>query len=134
MADRESVEESAMEVAEAVEVGEVETQGERKKRKKVKKENYKRYILNVLKQIHPKVTISRTAMEILNSIVQDTFEELAQEAQKLCKMTNKPTLASREMQTAIRLVLPGELAKHAVSEGTKALTKFGDPNTAEHGP
>jgi histone H2B len=24
----------------------------------------------------------------------------------------------------VRLVLPGELAKHAVSEGTKAVTKF----------
>ena len=24
----------------------------------------------------------------------------------------------------VRLILPGELAKHAVSEGTKAVTKF----------
>lgn len=29
-----------------------------------------------------------------------------------------------EIQTAVRLILPGELAKHAVSEGTKAVTKF----------
>lgn len=28
------------------------------------------------------------------------------------------------MQTAVRLLLPGELAKHAVSEGTKAVTKY----------
>jgi histone H2A len=28
------------------------------------------------------------------------------------------------VQTAVRLVLPGELAKHAVSEGTKAVTKY----------
>ena len=34
------------------------------------------------------------------------------------------TLSSREIQTAVRLMLPGELAKHAVSEGTKAVTKF----------
>uniref|UniRef100_A0A7I4KFZ4 Histone H2B n=1 Tax=Brugia malayi TaxID=6279 RepID=A0A7I4KFZ4_BRUMA len=27
-------------------------------------------------------------------------------------------------QTAVRLILPGELAKHAVSEGTKAVTKY----------
>lgn len=32
--------------------------------------------------------------------------------------------SSREIQTAVRLMLPGELAKHAVSEGTKAVTKF----------
>ena len=34
------------------------------------------------------------------------------------------TISSREIQTAIRLLLPGELAKHAVSEGTKAVTKY----------
>jgi hypothetical protein len=28
------------------------------------------------------------------------------------------------MQTAVRLLLPGELAKHAASEGTKAVTKY----------
>ena len=32
--------------------------------------------------------------------------------------------AAPTMQTAVRLILPGELAKHAVSEGTKAVTKF----------
>ena len=34
------------------------------------------------------------------------------------------TLDSRDVQTAMRLVVPGELAKHAVSEGTKAVTKL----------
>ena len=33
-------------------------------------------------------------------------------------------LSCRDVQTAVRMVLPGELAKHAVSEGTKAVTKF----------
>lgn len=40
------------------------------------------------------------------------------------KVNRKHTLTSREIQTSIRLVFPGELAKHAVSEGTKAVTKF----------
>uniref|UniRef100_A0A673TFK3 Histone H2A/H2B/H3 domain-containing protein n=1 Tax=Suricata suricatta TaxID=37032 RepID=A0A673TFK3_SURSU len=31
-------------------------------------------------------------------------------------------------QTAVRLLLPGELAKHAVSEGTKAVTKHTGSN------
>lgn len=35
-------------------------------------------------------------------------------------------LSSRDVQTAVRMVLPGELAKHAASEGTKAVTKFND--------
>jgi len=33
-------------------------------------------------------------------------------------------MSSREIQTAVRLLLPGELSKHAISEGTKAVTKF----------
>ena len=35
----------------------------------------------------------------------------------------RPSLCCR-LQTAVRLILPGELAKHAVSEGTKAVTKY----------
>ncbi|WOH03947.1 hypothetical protein DCAR_0623352 [Daucus carota subsp. sativus] len=33
-------------------------------------------------------------------------------------------ITSREIQTAVRLMLAGELAKHAVSDGTKAVTRF----------
>jgi len=34
------------------------------------------------------------------------------------------TVTSREVQTAVRLTMPGELAKFAVSEGTRAVTRF----------
>ena len=86
----------------------------------------------------------------MNSLCTDTFEKIMTEAGRLCKINGKKTLSSREVrglgaagcallglvacrgqleqawevQTAIRLVLPGELAKHAVSEGTKAVTKY----------
>ncbi|KAM7481277.1 hypothetical protein LguiB_005860 [Lonicera macranthoides] len=46
------------------------------------------------------------------------------ESSRLASYNKKPTITSREIQTAVRLVLPGELAKHTVSEGTKAVTKF----------
>ena len=38
------------------------------------------------------------------------------------------TQPNQPNQTAVRLALPGELAKHAVSEGTKAVTKFSSNN------
>ena len=63
-------------------------------------------------------------MQVMNSFVNDLFERIAGEAGKLSRYNKKATLSSREVQTAVRLVLPGELAKHAVSEGTKAVTKF----------
>jgi histone H2B len=102
------------------------TGGVEKKKKRVKKstETYKIYIFKVLKQVHPDIGISSKAMGIMNSFINDIFEKLAQEASKLARYNKKPTITSREIQTAVRLVLPGELAKHAVSEGTKAVTKF----------
>ncbi|VAI27413.1 unnamed protein product [Triticum turgidum subsp. durum] len=87
-------------------------------------ETYKIYIFKVLKQVHPDIGISSKAMSIMNSFINDIFEKLAAEAAKLARYNKKPTITSREIQTSVRLVLPGELAKHAVSEGTKAVTKF----------
>ncbi|KAK2976449.1 hypothetical protein RJ640_015572 [Escallonia rubra] len=55
-------------------------------------------------------------MGIMNSFINDIFEKLAQESSRLARYNKKPTITSREIQTAVRLVLPGELAKHAVSE------------------
>ncbi|KAA8550300.1 hypothetical protein F0562_001984 [Nyssa sinensis] len=95
----------------------------KKKRSKKSVETYKIYIFKVLKQVHPDIGISSKAMGIMNSFINDIFEKLAQEASKLARYNKKPTITSREIQTAVRLVLPGELAKHAVSEGTKAVTK-----------
>ena len=44
---------------------------------------------------------------------------------ELASYSKKSTISSREIQTAVRLILPGELAKHAISEGTKSVTKVG---------
>ena len=85
---------------------------------------YSSYIYKVLKQVHPDTGMSKKGMSIMNSFINDVFAQIAGEAGKLCTYNNKATLSSREVQTAVRLVLPGELAKHAVSEGTKAVTKF----------
>ena len=96
----------------------------------------------VLKQVHPDTGISNKAMAILNSFVNDIFERIATEASstsstaqfhewhlilftELASYSKKSTISSREIQTAVRLILPGELAKHAISEGTKSVTKVG---------
>ena len=87
-------------------------------------ESYSSYIYKVLKQVHPDTGISKKGMSIMNSFINDIFGRLAGEAGKLAIYSKKATLSSREIQTSVRLMLPGELAKHAVSEGTKAVTKF----------
>jgi histone H2B len=93
-------------------------------KKKKRTESYSSYIYKVLKQVHPDTGISKKGMSIMNSFINDIFSRIAEEAGKLSTYNKKATLSSREIQTAVRLMLPGELAKHAVSEGTKAVTKF----------
>ncbi|XP_032870605.1 histone H2B-like [Amblyraja radiata] len=95
-----------------------------KKRRRSRKESYGIYIYKVMKQVHPDTGISSKAMSIMNSFVNDIFERIAGEASRLAHYNKRSTISSREIQTAVRLLLPGELAKHAVSEGTKAVTKY----------
>lgn len=63
-------------------------------------------------------------MNIMNSFINDTFDRIAMESSELVRYNKRRTLSSREIQTSVKLLLPGELAKHAISEGTKAVTKF----------
>ena len=97
---------------------------DKKRSGKVRKETYSTYIYRVLKQVHPDTGISNKAMAIMNSFVQDIFERIASEASKLASYNKKSTISSREIQTAVRLILPGELSKHAIAEATRSVTKF----------
>ncbi len=97
---------------------------EKKSKKQKPRQSYSRFIYKILREIHPDISISTKAMGIMNDCVYDFFERLASEGSRLCHQYRKPTLTSREIQTAVRLTLPGELCQHAMSEGVKAITKF----------
>lgn len=96
----------------------------RRKRKRGREEGYQRYVYRVLKQVHPEMGISSKCMTILNNLMNDMFERLAGEAARLKDYTGHVTLSSREIQGAVKLVLPGELGKHAIAEGVKAVTTY----------
>lgn len=95
-----------------------------KNRKRSRHESYSSYIFKVLRQCHPEINISKKAMAIMNSFVNDIFERVAHESSKLAAYNKRSTISSKEVQTAVRLILPGELSKHAVSEATKAIAKY----------
>ena len=89
-----------------------------------RKTSFSTYISKVLKGASKtKLTLSSKSMKILNSLVNDFFERLAVEAASLARSGKKRTLGSREVQTAVRVTLPAELAKHAMAEGTRAVAK-----------
>ena len=81
-------------------------------------------IYKVMKQVHPDTGISSKAMSIMNSFVNDLFEGFAAEARRLAHNNKRSTITSREVPTAVRLLLPRDLSKHAVSEGAKTVTKY----------
>jgi len=64
-----------------------------------------------------------TSTHVLTSMIREFAKELIATAIELCQTVKKYTLSSRAIQTAVRLTLRGELAKHAVSEGVRAVTK-----------
>ena len=85
-----------------------------KKRKRSCKESYSTYVYKVLKPVHPDTGISSKAMRIMNSFVNDIFERIAGEASRLAHYNKCSTITSREIQTAVRLLLLRELDKHTV--------------------
>lgn len=94
------------------------------RRKKSHKRNFGNAIYKVLKEIHPDIRIAREAINIMNSLVVDMLDKILTEASTLMKKREKTLMDYNDTQSAVRLVLPGELAKHAMSEGLKALNKY----------
>ena len=104
---------------EAVTTAMAKRSGDKKKRRK-RRESYAFCIYKVLKEVHPDIGVSNKAMSIMNSFVNDMFERIAAQASRLAHCKKRSTITSREIKTAVCLLLPGELAKYAVFAGTKA--------------
>jgi histone H2B len=99
--------------------------GQQKERKiKKKSKQFELYIYRVLKQVHPDTRISGNVSRQLNSLLSIIADEISKLAYTLMLEQQKVTISSREIQSVVRLIIPGEMAKHAVSEGTKAVTKY----------
>ncbi|TPP61239.1 Histone H2B [Fasciola gigantica] len=87
-----------------------------KRKRRRGKVSYAIYIYKVLRQAHFDTGISKKGMSTMNSFVNDIFGRIATESSRLARCNKLSTITSREIRTAVRLLLPGELAKHAVSE------------------
>nr|XP_035951997.1 histone H2B.1-like [Halichoerus grypus] len=92
------------------------------------------YFPRVLKQVREGLSLSQKTVSILDSFVKDIFERIADEASRLARSTKCSTITFREIQTAVRLLLPGEIGKHAVSEASKAVIRYTLRQRAASGP
>lgn len=106
-----------------------------KKKKKSKNKRdlkFDTFIHRVLKQVHPNIGITKQGMNVMNDLVCNAFFQISEEAGKLVKMGNRDTLSARDINCAVRLILPGELAQHSNDEGQSALKHFEQSTRAKN--
>ena len=60
----------------------------------------------------------------MNSFVNDIVERITGEESRLAHYKNRSTITFSGIQMDVRQLLPGEMAKHAVSEGAKPVSKY----------
>lgn len=114
------------------------TNGDSGKKKRYRKKKSKNtlslasYIFAVLKQVAPHPSdasgkaygISKKAMTTMDQITEEVCDRIIKEAVILARFNKRLTIRATEIQAAVRLVYPDGMAKYAVSEGTKAVTRF----------
>lgn len=91
------------------------------------------YLHRVLKQVHPDQGIDKSAIEMVNQFCIRMLWLICGRMQHFMMMDHRQTANSRVVMYAVRSVVPGELAKHAVSELTKAITKYNNKDTNAKG-
>ena len=97
---------------------------ERKQIRKKDFSSFDTYIKKVLKQIHPDTSIKGESVVEMNNFVKFVLYEIMRVVNILTSQNDKKTVTSREVMMASQALLPGELARHAVAEGNKAVTKY----------
>jgi len=85
------------------------------------------FIRKVSKQVHPDVNDSQGAVQYISDVLNITFKKIMRSVNILLNQSNKKTIKSGDVKAAVFISLPGELAKHAVSQGSKALIIFNRP-------
>lgn len=83
--------------------------------------SFKAGIFRIFKQVHPDQRIKASTLEEINHMVNYIGVKII-EAANVSNVAK--TLTSRNILSGVRLVLSGELAKHAESEGVKAVRKY----------
>lgn len=80
-------------------------------------------IRKVIKQVHPDLMISATAITKLSEVLYTVTQDLiGNSVNVMCN--NRLTIQSKDMVKSAKVTLVGELSKHAVHEGTKYVIKY----------
>ena len=89
-----------------------------------KEKRFHSYLYKILKNVHPDLGISSESMNTINSAFLRLYTEIATEAASVSRKTNSQTLSALDVQTAAKIILPQELANHAINDGAQAIVKY----------
>ena len=90
-----------------------------------KEERLQRYIFKILKTCDADYDLNNEATTTtINSIMLDLYSNVSKEAAELSRRRCKSVLGAQDVQTTVKLRLPGEICKYALSEAAKALVKY----------
>lgn len=87
-------------------------------------DNYSTYIRQILKIVHEDTGINGEAMMVVNDILSHTLVLIKRTAAELARLGGTKTVNSRDIQSAVRMILPGLLNQHAARQGVAAVTRF----------
>jgi len=82
------------------------------------------YQQKVLKQVHNELGQKKETLDLVGNMMIHLIEKIMDNANQLKKLKNTKTLTSREVQTAVRMTLKGNILVNAVNEGTRAVQRY----------
>uniref|UniRef100_A0A8C9H5S5 Core Histone H2A/H2B/H3 domain-containing protein n=2 Tax=Piliocolobus tephrosceles TaxID=591936 RepID=A0A8C9H5S5_9PRIM len=83
-------------------------------------DSFATYFRRVLKQVHQGFSLSQESVSVMDSMFRDILDRIATEAGCLTRYAKRMTITSRDIQMALRLLLPGKMGKLAESRGANA--------------
>lgn len=102
----------------------VATKGEPKPRRRKGIRSYDAYIHRTMKKENPGFGLTHNGVSVVNKFITQVESNLSRLAGKLARQNGTRTLGAREIETAVLLLFPEELAVHAAAEGAKAVVKI----------
>ncbi len=68
--------------------------------------------------------IKKTAMDLLDSIAIQVLKAIARQASELCEHGKIKVLGAKSIESAVRIFVPGEMAKYSIEEANAACLKY----------
>ena len=82
------------------------------------------FTYRLLKTLHPDCGMTGESLSTMTNITKFQIRVLMEKVNRLRQTADLKTITAREIQAAVPFVYKGELAKYAISEAQKAVTKY----------